>query len=644
MNKTVAVIVSVTVLFVAVVPCFFTPDVKAANNNSEYLVQREELPIVTLDSVATNGAVVGSTLNGNPARIGASYDYTYAFGYTDNNTVYMFAVTPNSSTRVMYYNTDGSVGSKSLSSYLHIDNDNQYYYGGWNFGGTIAFPNSGNSMNAHADARTFLFYSGQYYLSHKLPKSLGDAIYFNSGSHRYFSSADVFTFCVRANSTGSVVSQWLVSKTPNAVVQRDDGYTYTLSSVNGDWYYYNFGNANNLIVPFKNFYTADDGFVWIENLIDDYENDSFRIVTQPVSFQGYIGDTAYFRIRTNKSTGVTYQWQFYSTTGQRWTNSPADGNTTSVLSIPVTENRAGYRYRCIVTYNSVSLTSETAVLHVISGERPPDDGNEDDGSITPGTIGSTLSFVLPAGYAAKIVPDDSNFTINLNYQFRALSVIGDGWPLDSTFYAMTNQDIISGTNLNTNFSGYTRIPWEKNGQTNLLNQTRFAKAMLPVWNDNGDYYVIVNPLYNGYSKEEQYNLDMTVNLSYARESQVFLYPLTDTIYTSNGSVVSVAGEPYRVTSNGNYINQNGSAYLETLPYGGNNSPSDPQESTLSDLVSNIGTFFTGTWRHIKEMTTAAGQLPSMVVEMFSWLPAQFKSVIFSAFSIVIAIAIVKVML
>lgn len=638
MNKTVAVVISVAVLFGVIAPCFFAPGAHAANANSDYLVQRDELPIVTLDSVGQNGAVVGASANSNPVRIGASYENTFAFGYLNSNTSYVMAVTPNSNTRIMYYNVDGSVGSRNLNNYVHVDNDNQYYFGNMQFEGTLAYPDSGNNNSMHADARTFLFYSGIYYLSHKVPKTIGDAFYLDSGTNdRVYSNDDVYVFVY-----GNQVV--LASKTANAVVNSTyNNNVFNLTETNNAWYYTILGHSNR-ILPFKAFDTIDAGFIWLDEIIEDYENDSFQIVTQPTSFAGYIGDTAYFRIRTNKSSGVSYQWQFYSTSGQRWTNSPADGNTTSVLSIPVTENRAGYRYRCIVTYNSVSLTSEAVVLHVISGERPPDDSNQDDGSITPGTIGSNLSFVLPAGYAAKIIPDDSNFSVSLIYQFRALSVIGDGWPLDSTFYARSNQDIVSGTNLNANFSGYTRIPWEKNGQTNLLNQTRFATASLPVWNDNGDYYVVVNPLYNGYSSEEQYNLDMTVNLSYARDSQVYIYPLTDTLYTSNGSVVSVAGEPYRVTSNGNYINQNGSAYLETLPYGGNNSPSDPQESTLSDLVSNIGTFFSGTWRHIKEMTTAAGQLPSMVVEMFSWLPAQFRSVIFSAFSIVIAIAIIKVML
>ncbi|MBR5405809.1 MAG: Ig-like domain repeat protein, partial [Oscillospiraceae bacterium] len=69
------------------------------------------------------------------------------------------------------------------------------------------------------------------------------------------------------------------------------------------------------------------------------------VETQPTDFTGSLGKNAVFTVKTNGS-GVTYQWQFYSTNG--WTNSTANGAQAASLTIPVTAERDGQQYRCIV--------------------------------------------------------------------------------------------------------------------------------------------------------------------------------------------------------------------------------------------------------------------------------------------------------
>jgi hypothetical protein len=51
--------------------------------------------------------------------------------------------------------------------------------------------------------------------------------------------------------------------------------------------------------------------------------------------------------------------------GSSWSDSPADGNKTAALTIPVTSSRNGYKYRCIVKMGSLSVTSTAATLTVV---------------------------------------------------------------------------------------------------------------------------------------------------------------------------------------------------------------------------------------------------------------------------------------
>ncbi len=88
------------------------------------------------------------------------------------------------------------------------------------------------------------------------------------------------------------------------------------------------------------------------------------ITTQPKDKLVSAGGSTTFTVAAT-GTGLTYQWQVSTNGGSSWSDSPADGNKTAALTIPVTSSRNGYKYRCIVKMGSLSVTSTAATLTVV---------------------------------------------------------------------------------------------------------------------------------------------------------------------------------------------------------------------------------------------------------------------------------------
>ena len=115
------------------------------------------------------------------------------------------------------------------------------------------------------------------------------------------------------------------------------------------------------------------------------------ITAQPADYAGFIGSTARFSVSVS-GEGLTYQWYYSYDGGTTWKTSPASGNKTAQLSVPVTADRNGYRYRCVikdkygstVTSNAAVLTAQTVAK--ITGQ--PRDYS--------GKIGSTIRFTTTA--------------------------------------------------------------------------------------------------------------------------------------------------------------------------------------------------------------------------------------------------------
>ena len=89
------------------------------------------------------------------------------------------------------------------------------------------------------------------------------------------------------------------------------------------------------------------------------------ITTQPSNQTVSAGATATFKVVAT-GTGLTYQWQ-YKTTTSNWTNSSSatTGYNTATLKVVGTTARNGFQYRCIVKdSNGNSVTSNAAKLTV----------------------------------------------------------------------------------------------------------------------------------------------------------------------------------------------------------------------------------------------------------------------------------------
>ena len=89
------------------------------------------------------------------------------------------------------------------------------------------------------------------------------------------------------------------------------------------------------------------------------------ITTQPSNKTVTVGTNATFSIGLSSTSGITYQWQYRTSSSGTWTNSPTTGNTTNTITVSTALSRNGYQYRCIITDSSGNtLTSNEATLTV----------------------------------------------------------------------------------------------------------------------------------------------------------------------------------------------------------------------------------------------------------------------------------------
>lgn len=93
----------------------------------------------------------------------------------------------------------------------------------------------------------------------------------------------------------------------------------------------------------------------------------FEFTTQPQDFTAAEGETVSFSVATNQySTVVSYQWQYALEPAGAFIDLP--GANYSVYSF--TASVGGY-YRCLATYNTDTIISDTALLTVIPAETEP---------------------------------------------------------------------------------------------------------------------------------------------------------------------------------------------------------------------------------------------------------------------------------
>ena len=87
---------------------------------------------------------------------------------------------------------------------------------------------------------------------------------------------------------------------------------------------------------------------------------TLAILTQPESWNGYIGDTAVLKVVAGGS-GLTYQWEISKNGGISWGNTTLDGYNTNTLTInPVADSHNGRMYRCTITNSDGNIITSRA--------------------------------------------------------------------------------------------------------------------------------------------------------------------------------------------------------------------------------------------------------------------------------------------
>ena len=81
---------------------------------------------------------------------------------------------------------------------------------------------------------------------------------------------------------------------------------------------------------------------------------ALSITSQPVNYVGAIGDTAKFTIEAEGAT--SYQWQ--QNTGAGWMDIATSAGRSKTFSVGVAKFRLGYKYRCVVSDGTNTLTSD----------------------------------------------------------------------------------------------------------------------------------------------------------------------------------------------------------------------------------------------------------------------------------------------
>ncbi len=133
------------------------------------------------------------------------------------------------------------------------------------------------------------------------------------------------------------------------------------------------------------------------------------ITAQPQSVSAEAGTTATFKVTASGAS--SYQWQYRTSTSGSWGKSPASGNTTATLSVPVTAAKNGYQYRCAVTNAAGTVYSSAATLTVTQSAPTITTQPKNASAATGGTV----------TYTVKATGS------SLNYRWQFYSVLLPEW-------------------------------------------------------------------------------------------------------------------------------------------------------------------------------------------------------------------------
>ena len=172
-----------------------------------------------------------------------------------------------------------------------------------------------------------------------------------------------------------------------------------------------------------------------------------KITTQPASKTVDAETTVSFKVAA-QGTGLTYQWYYRTSSTGTWQKSTSSTAKSSTFSIPaanVTKARSGYQYRCVVTNDMGSTTSNAATLTV---KAPTIKTHPADVTTEPET---QVSFTVVASGG------------NLTYQWYYKSPSTGKWAKCTSASAATKTYTIPASSVNSAHNGYKYLCIVTNG-------------------------------------------------------------------------------------------------------------------------------------------------------------------------------------
>ena len=119
---------------------------------------------------------------------------------------------------------------------------------------------------------------------------------------------------------------------------------------------------------------------------------TLRITTQPVDFEGKIGETAVFTV-VAEGEGLSYQWQVSTDGGKSWVNSSMTGYNTATFKPEIFHQRLSYQFHCVVKDSKGNSVTSNAVKMVKAVTGPKITAQPVDYT---GKIGETATFTVAA--------------------------------------------------------------------------------------------------------------------------------------------------------------------------------------------------------------------------------------------------------
>ena len=165
---------------------------------------------------------------------------------------------------------------------------------------------------------------------------VGDTVYFEvdakgATSYQWYFSQDAGKSWKMSGMSGASTKKLTVPVTEKRIGQ---SYRCTVTGVDGNTF-----NSNSATIM----------------------NEQFAITKQPVDQYANVGDTVYFDIVAGLAQ--SYQWYYSQDGGNTWKASGMTGSTTNKLTVPVTANRIGQQYRCVVKgTNGKTITSSSSTI------------------------------------------------------------------------------------------------------------------------------------------------------------------------------------------------------------------------------------------------------------------------------------------